>query len=73
MEFGDIVFYSLGSLVLLLLIWLWFIEIFIPLWGAWVIWIALTIFLISQYEGFKKKRRARHGKGSLRGSVEKIR
>jgi hypothetical protein len=73
MEFGDIVFYSIGSLVLLLLIWLWFIETFIPLWGAWAVWIALTIFLISQYEGFKKKRRARHGKGSLKGSVEKIR
>jgi len=73
MELGDIIFYSIGALTLLLLIWLWFIESFIPLWGAWVVWIALTIYLISQYQGFREKRRAEHGKGSLEGSRQKLR
>ena len=73
MELGDIIFYSIGSLVLLLVIWLWFIETFIPLWGAWAVWIALTIFLISKYQGFKKKGRAKHGKSNLKGSAQRIR
>ena len=46
MELGDIIFYSIGALTLLLLIWLWFIESFIPLWGAWVVWISLKIYII---------------------------
>ena len=51
MELGDIIFYSIGALTLIILFWLKFIESHIPLWGAWVFWIFLTAFLISRYEG----------------------
>lgn len=65
MEFGDIVFYSLAALVLITLIWLKFIETYIPIWGVWFVWIALTAFLISRYEGFKKKDGRKHGRGEV--------
>jgi hypothetical protein len=63
MEFGDIVFYSLAALVLIALIWLKFIEAYLPIWGVWIVWVALTAFLISQYEGFRKKDGGEHGRG----------
>jgi hypothetical protein len=68
MELGDIIFYSLAALTLLILFWLKFIESFIPLWGAWVVWIFLTAFLISRYEGFTKKKGAKYGRGKIKGS-----
>ena len=68
MELGDIIFYSLAALTLLILIWLKFIESYIPLWGAWVFWIFLTAFLISRYEGFTKKKGAKYGRGKIKGS-----
>ena len=65
MEFGDIVFYSLAGLVLITLIWLKFIEAYLPIWGVWIVWIVLTAYLISGYEGFKKKDGAKHGGGQI--------
>ena len=65
MEFGDIVFYSLAGLVLITLVWLKFIEAFLPIWCVWFVWIALTALLISKYEGFKKKDRAKNGRGEV--------
>ncbi len=64
-EFGDIVFYSLAGLVLITLIWLKFIEAYLPIWGVWIVWVVLTAFLISRYEGFQKKDGGKHGGGQI--------
>jgi len=55
-EFGDIIFYSLAGLVVITLIWLKFIESYLPIWGVWIVWVFLTAFLISRYDGFAKKK-----------------
>mgnify|MGYP000008795610 CR=1 FL=1 len=55
MEFGDTVFYVILSLVLILLFWLKFVEAYIPLWGAWVVWGILATYLISRYEGIQRR------------------
>ena len=68
MELGDIIFYSVGALTLLILFWLKFVESFIPLWGAWVVWALLTAFLISRYQGFKKKKGADYGRSQAGSS-----
>jgi hypothetical protein len=52
LEFGDIIFYSIAGLVVITLIWLKFIEPYLPVLGVWIVWIPLTVFLISRYEGF---------------------
>lgn len=62
MEFGDVVFYSIAGLVVITLIWLKFIEAYLPIWGVWIVWILLTAFLISKYEGFRKKNGGGHGR-----------
>lgn len=62
MEFGDTVFYVILSLVLLILFWLKYVEPYVPLWGAWVVWAILAAYLISRYEGFTR-RGGRRGDG----------
>lgn len=49
LEFGDMVFYSIAGLVLIVLVWLRFIEPHVDLWGAVVVWIAWTAFLVSRF------------------------
>ncbi|MDE0242686.1 MAG: hypothetical protein OXQ84_21225 [bacterium] len=49
LEFGDMVFYSIAGLVLIVLVWLRFIEPHVDLWGAFVVWGAWTAFLISRF------------------------
>lgn len=49
LEFGDMVFYSIAGLVLIVLVWLRFVEPHVDLWGAVVVWIAWTAFLISRF------------------------
>ena len=49
LEFGDMIFYSVAGLVLILLLWLRFIEAYVGLWGAWIIWFLWSAFLIYQY------------------------
>ena len=44
LEFGDMVFYSIAGLVVIILLWLRFIEPFIGLWGAWVVWLIVHLF-----------------------------
>ncbi len=66
-EFGDIIFYSLAGLVVITLIWLKFIEPYLPIWGVWIVWVLLTAFLISKYEGFaKQKGRGSYGRSETR-------
>ena len=49
LEFGDMVFYSIAGLVLIVLLWLRFIEPHVDLWGALVVWGAWTAFLVSRF------------------------
>lgn len=56
LEFGDMVFYSIASLIVIVLLWLRFVEPHLDLWGSLVVWGAWTFFLVSR---FLKGRRAR--------------
>lgn len=49
LEFGDMVFYSIAGLILIILLWLRFVEAHLGLWGAWVVWVVWTGFLISRF------------------------
>ena len=49
LEFGDMVFYSIAGLVVIVLFWLRFVEPHMGLWGAVVVWLAWTGFLVSRY------------------------
>jgi uncharacterized membrane protein YecN with MAPEG domain len=49
LEFGDMVFYAAAGLILILLLWLRFLEARAGLWGAWVVWIAWVAFLVGRY------------------------
>jgi hypothetical protein len=49
LEFGDMVFYSIAGLVVILLFWLRFVEAYVGLWGAWLVWIGWSVALLSRY------------------------
>ncbi len=49
LEFGDMVFYSIAGLVLIVLVWLRFVEPHVDLWGTLVVWIAWTAFLVGRF------------------------
>ena len=55
LEFGDMIFYSIAGLVVIILLWLRFVEPHIDLWGALVVWLVWTSFLVFR---FRKGRRA---------------
>jgi hypothetical protein len=57
LEFGDMVFYSIAGLVVILLFWLRFVEAHVDLWGAWLSWGCWSAFLLSRY---LKSRRGGH-------------
>ena len=56
LEFGDMIFYAIVSLILILLFWLLFLKSRIGLGGAWLVWAAWACFLVRSY---LKARRAR--------------
>ena len=49
LEFGDMIFYSIAGLIVILLFWLRFVEETIGLWGAWVVWACWFLFLIHRF------------------------
>lgn len=49
LEFGDMVFYSIAGLVVVILLWLRFVEPHVGLWGAFAVWFVWTAFLVSRY------------------------
>lgn len=49
LEFGDMVFYAVIGLILILLFWLRFLESAIGLWGAWLVWAVWAGFLVRSY------------------------
>lgn len=57
LEFGDMVFYSITGLVVILLAWLRFIEESVGLWGAWLAWACWSAFLVGRFlDGLKRAR-----------------
>ena len=58
LEFGDMIFYSVAGLVVIILMWLRFVEPHVELWGAFVVWLVWTGFLVFR---FRKGRRAKAG------------
>lgn len=53
MNIGDKLTWAYRSLFILMLIWLRFIEAYIPFWGIWFVW-GIIVFLLF-YQPFKKK------------------
>jgi hypothetical protein len=49
LEFGDMVFYAVTGLILILLFWLRFFEESLGLWGAWALWLGWSVLLIGLY------------------------
>ncbi|HXV24571.1 MAG TPA: hypothetical protein VED46_09965 [Alphaproteobacteria bacterium] len=49
LEFGDMVFYAITGLILILLFWLRFLEESLGLWGAWLLWLGWSFLLIGLY------------------------
>ncbi len=49
LEFGDMIFYSVAGLVVIVLLWLRFLESSVGLWGAWIVWAFWSAFLVSRY------------------------
>ncbi len=56
LELGDMVFYSVAGLVVVILLWLRFVEPHVGLWGAFVVWLLWTAFLVHR---FRRGRRIR--------------
>jgi hypothetical protein len=54
LEFGDMIFYSVVGLVVILLAWLRFLEQSLGLWGAWVFWLGWSVLLIGVYWNGRK-------------------
>ena len=49
LEFGDMIFYSIAGLVVILLFWLRFVEAHVGLWAAWLVWIGWSVVLLFRY------------------------
>lgn len=49
LEFGDMIFYSIAGLIVILLFWLRFFEEALGLWGAWVVGACWSLFLIHRF------------------------
>lgn len=49
LEFGDMIFYGITSLILILLFWLRFLEESVGLWAAWLVWAVWAAFLVRCY------------------------
>lgn len=60
LEFGDMIFYAVTGLVLILLFWLRFLEQAVGLWGAWVVWAIFAAFLVRSYLKARRQRIEHH-------------
>lgn len=55
MTIGDVIFYSLMSLILVVFFWLKFLEDYIPLWGAYILAGCIMGFIVTRFEKLKPK------------------
>lgn len=49
LEFGDMVFYAIAGSILIILLWLRFLEEALGLWGVWVACGAWTVVLVHRF------------------------
>jgi len=61
MNIGDKLTWAYRSLFILMLIWLRFIEAYIPFWGIWFVWGSIVFLLF--YQPFKKDKQAKQANG----------
>jgi hypothetical protein len=55
MGIGDKITWAYRSLILIGLVWLRFIEKYIPVWGALIVWLAVMVYIVRvPGEGAKK-------------------
>jgi len=57
MNIGDKLTWAYRSLFILMLIWLRFIEAYIPFWAIWIVW-GVIVYIIF-YQPFKKRQKPR--------------
>tara|TARA_B100000959_G_C14746485_1_gene527325 strand:- start:291 stop:473 length:183 start_codon:yes stop_codon:yes gene_type:complete len=56
LEIGDGIFYSIISIIIIVLLWLKYIEKHLPLWWALIVWGIVLVFIIyGMISGYKKK------------------
>ena len=56
LEIGDGIFYSIISIIIIVLLWLKYIEKYLPLWLALIVWGIVFVFIIyGVINGYKKK------------------
>ena len=46
MGIGDKITWAYRSLILIGLVWLRFIEKYVPIWGALIVWLAVMVYII---------------------------
>ena len=55
LEIGDGIFYSIISIIIIVLLWLKYIEKYLPLWWALIVWGIVLVFIIyGMISGYKK-------------------
>lgn len=54
MNIGDKLTWAYRSLFILMLIWLRFIEAYIPFWGIWIVW-GIIVFILF-YQPFSRNK-----------------
>ena len=60
MNIGDKLTWAYRSLFILALVWLRFIEPYIPTWGIWIVWAAIVFIIFYQpLKRIKEKRLSR--------------
>lgn len=58
MNIGDKITWAYRTLFILMLLWLRFIEAYIPFWGIWFVW-GIIVWLIF-FQPFNKKKKPNH-------------
>ena len=56
LEVGDGIFYSAISLIVIVLLWLRYLEKFLPLWWAFLIWSFIFVLIIYAIKNNYKKK-----------------
>lgn len=69
LEFGDMIFYSVAGMILILLFWLRFMEQQFGLWGAWLVWAVWSAYLFACYLQVRRKRRPASNATSAKGDA----
>ncbi|NPV87065.1 MAG: hypothetical protein HPY45_13785 [Anaerolineae bacterium] len=70
MNIGDKITWAYRSLFILMLIWLRFIEAYIPAWGIWIVWAVICYFIFTQKKKTKQPASALNSAANKAGGGE---